>query len=103
VLIPSARFVGRVLQRWKWSTKQARYKQILKYTWANIRYYLVYVSAIIMFDIMRLKFIDEAMFESRSLKRKSGLAQRGRDLIGLQHGRGNCCDAPNLICTRRHV
>jgi hypothetical protein len=77
-----------VFDRWHFSRKEAQYKNILKFTWANILYYCVYISAILTFDITRLKYFDEAIFESRSLKRKYGFSQRGHRVVGLQSGRG---------------
>jgi hypothetical protein len=72
-----------VFVQWRFSTKDVKYKNIRKYTRANIRYYCEYISSIIHINMVRLKFLDEASFESRSLKRKRGVGRLGQQLNGI--------------------
>jgi hypothetical protein len=59
-------WVCRMYKRWRWSFKNTNYKHIHKYQWANIHlygHYLVYTRSL---QMMRIKFMDEASFSSRS-------------------------------------
>jgi hypothetical protein len=96
VVSRSFRFVDRVFHSWKYSTKVAKYKNVLKYTNANIRYYVEYTSAIVNLPHLRLKYLDESRFESRSLKRKRGVSAAGRQLHGLIDRAGALTDVPIL-------
>jgi transposase len=61
----NARWIDRCLLRWGFSRKIALYKQVLKYTLRNIRYYASFVATIPGIDPLRLKFGDESHFASR--------------------------------------
>jgi hypothetical protein len=72
-------------RRWRYSSKDVRHKSPLKFTWANIRHYCIYVSAVLLLDVWRLKFLDEASFESRALRRKRGIARAGVRVGSVAH------------------
>jgi len=55
-----------------------RLHQILKYTWANLRYFIEYVADIRTVPLASIKFLDEARFESRDLMPVYGRGVRGK-------------------------
>jgi hypothetical protein len=90
------RWIERVFKRWKFSSKNVKYKNVRKFTNANIRYYLEYTTAIVNLPVLNLKYLDEARFESRSLKRKRGVSAQNRQLHGLINRAGNTKQAVGL-------
>lgn len=59
-------FVKRALQRWGFTYKIVKAKHLNKFTLANINYYAAYVLSVAQIPWRRLKFADEASFQSRS-------------------------------------
>jgi hypothetical protein len=77
------KWVARVFKSWKYNTKNVKYKNILKFHINNIAYYVIYVTMIRTLPFLRLKYLDEARFVSKKLKRHRGVAAAGRELHGL--------------------
>ncbi len=75
ICIFGARWVERAFKRWRWSYKNAKYKSPLKYAAANLRYYVHYVTGIVRYPLDRLKFLDEARFDAKSLQREKGVSR----------------------------
>jgi len=76
----SDRWVQRLVKRWGFTWKKPMHVQLLKYTGENIAYTAQFVVGIKDFPLLHLKYADECHFESRSLRRTRGLAERGRSL-----------------------
>ena len=60
--------------------KKGKYVAANKFSVQNIAYYVQYVVGILLFSAFNLKFVDEASFEDRDLRRQHGYAQSGRRL-----------------------
>lgn len=75
-----------MFKRWRWTYKNAKYRSPLKYTLANRRYYVHYVTGIVRYPLDRIKFLDEARFDAKSLLRKKGVSRAGQPVIRV-HGR----------------
>jgi len=74
-------WVKRALVRCGLTWKRAQYKQINKFTAANINYTLHYLLTATALPHRILKFLDESHFNSRDLRRERGVSERGRPLI----------------------
>jgi transposase len=71
-------WIDRLFARWGFTWKKPMYKQLLKYTAANIIHTVHYVVSIRDVPLHRLKYLDEASFASRSLRRARALSEKGR-------------------------
>lgn len=91
------RFVARVFKCWNFSTKDARYTNLLKYTLGNIAYYAVYTAEILDLPLLDLLFLDEASFDAQELKVKRGVSERGREARGLLLPNGRLCHVQPLV------
>jgi hypothetical protein len=59
-------FISRIFKSWRWSFKSASpEQQLLKYTQANIEYYIEFVNSIQSIPWRNLKFLDESHFKSK--------------------------------------
>jgi hypothetical protein len=61
-----------------WSLTALVVAQIHKFRAENIAHYVHYAVSIRDVPLHRLKFLDEATFQSRSLRRESALSEKGR-------------------------
>jgi hypothetical protein len=93
-----ARWIERTFKRWRWSYKSVKYKNPLKYTAANLRYYLQYVSNIVNYPWASLKFLDEARFDAKALQRKKGVSERGQPVLGLLRQSGEPRHIAHHLC-----
>lgn len=75
--------VRRATLRWGFSAKLPSLFSLHKYTAANISYYRDWINNIATYNPLRLKFLDEAHFDSRYLKRRTGFALAGRRFRGV--------------------
>jgi hypothetical protein len=88
ILFCRARWIERAFKRWRWSYKNAKYKSPRKYAAANLRYYVQYVTGIVRYPLDRLKFLDEARFDAKSLQRKKGVSRIGQPVIRVHRQNG---------------
>jgi transposase len=70
------------------TVKNAHYWSANKFSLDNVLYYVVYTSEILAVPWQQLKFLDEASFQDRSLRRQRGWAEAGRAL-NLQRDPGS--------------
>ena len=73
----------RATLRWNFTAKLPSLFSLHKYTAANISYYSEWITNIVNYNPLQLKFLDEAHFDSRSLKRRTGFAQASRRFRGV--------------------
>jgi hypothetical protein len=91
------RWVARVFSRWKFTSTDVRYRNVLKFTAANVAYYLIYTHEILSFPQFRLKFFDEASFEQRSLMRRKGRGFNGQRINAVVNARGDLLVLPRIL------
>ena len=77
-----------MFKTWRWSYKNVKYKSPLKYTAANLRYYVQYVTGIVRYPMDRLKFLDESRFDAKSLQRKKGVSPVGQPVLRVHRQDG---------------
>jgi len=73
-------WIQRTFKRWKWSSKRARYQQINKFTTANILYTAHYLLSVRTLPPLSLKYLDEAHFETKDLRRARGWSEKGQPI-----------------------
>jgi len=76
--VVNVKYVQRLLHAMDFTVKRIGYTKILKYTWANLRYFIEYVADIRTVPLASIKFLDEARFESRDLMPVYGRGVRGK-------------------------
>lgn len=74
------RWVWRQFTRWNLTNKNCKFWCIRKFTFANVAYYLVYISEVLLLPLLSLKYLDEASFEEKSLRQRKGWSACGQRL-----------------------
>jgi hypothetical protein len=91
--------VARVFKGWGFTSTNIRHRNVLKFTVENIANYVGYTSEITSFNPLRIAYLDEASYESRSLMRKRGKGPSGQRINAIVDRKGSIrttCHSPSL-------
>jgi len=78
-------FISRIFKSWRWSFKKPNRSHLLKYTSQNIKNYVNFSVWILNIPWLKLKFVDEVSFVSRSLLKSKVLGPINEKIISIDY------------------